>query len=131
MFHSVGSHVPEINLDMQAEAFEYTFPNYTKQAKCYVGVDVTQVFPEYCPKKFGDRNALLRNPWRISATNRHARHSYHENHAVVAGIGKLSLSALDVATHMDDCVHFAMNKPFNVYDEALKLIIAAAGRDCD
>ena len=131
MFHSVGSHCPRINLASLGEAFEHTFPNFSKQAKCYVGVDVTQAFSQRCPRKFGNIERVHRNAWRISEKNRLARQSYQaNNNAIVAGIERLSLSAMDVATTDNDCVHFGKNKPFNVYDAALSLVVSTAGRDC-
>jgi len=125
-----GSHCPSFNMLGAEKEFNYVDPNITKQADCVLGIDELEPFSKLCPETFGDIERLRRNVWRVTAKNRIHRDSYSRNNALVGALDPMSLSIRDVAMHDKDCVHYTVEEPFPFYAEAVKYMIALAGRDC-
>jgi len=130
MIVNQGSHGPTLNIPAGADLYDYLFPNISQQATCVLGIDEFEPYSKKCPDKFGNIERLRRNAWRVTAKNRFARESYKRSQVAVGGLDLMTLSVRDVAMSQDDCVHFSVHKPFPVYEEAVKFMIAMAGRDC-
>lgn len=125
-----GGHCPAINLPAAATAYDQVNPSLPTQAKCVLGIDELEPYAKRCPAKFGDIERLRRNVWRVSAKNRVGRTSYARNNIHVGALDPMALSIRDVSMKGEDCVHYASQDPFPIYAEAVKFMIALAGRHC-
>jgi len=130
MWMNQGSHCPSFSLPETQQAYEDVFPNLVKQASCVVGVDTLVPYTKRCPERYGYIQHLSRNVWRVMAKNRVGRDILQKNNAVVAALDPMALSVRDVVMRQGDCVHYPALDAFPFYKEAVKFMIAVAGRDC-
>ena len=130
MWMNQGSHCPSLSLPETQEDYEDVFPNLIKQASCVVGVDTLVPYTKLCPERYGYIQHLSRNVWRVMAKNRVGRSILQKNNAVVGALDPMALSVRDVVMRQDDCVHYPALEAFPFYKEAVKFMIAVAGRDC-